>query len=288
MIDIQSRILQLAEMIEKNEIISTDGYLNAIGTNPKFIFRKRDYLFKSGFFRNERQASLLTLSREDLKKKILLCSHSDYRIGLRENFVLRSLGIGHVFSTNLRPIPGFSTTLPLGLTNNSNESDIHKILGNHKHLISASEDCAILESYSGSLLVNFTVSNSIKHRKSIIDLLPQLKKKYKVIESSPNFSDVGRINYLKDLRLSNLVLCPEGNGIDTHRLWETLYMGGVPIVIRSPYMSSLIQDLPVIQLSKWSDLLDEESIAKEWEEISNQNWNLEKLNLSYWVNLICR
>ena len=28
-------------------------------------------------------------------------------------------------------------------------------------------------------------------------------------------------------------ICPEGNGVDTHRLWECLYLKVVPIVINS-------------------------------------------------------
>ena len=36
--------------------------------------------------------------------------------------------------------------------------------------------------------------------------------------------------YERDLLTSNFVLCPEGNGIDTHRVWEALYSGSIPIV----------------------------------------------------------
>ena len=31
------------------------------------------------------------------------------------------------------------------------------------------------------------------------------------------------------------VACPEGNGIDTHRFWETLYRGSIPIITDSPF-----------------------------------------------------
>ena len=40
----------------------------------------------------------------------------------------------------------------------------------------------------------------------------------------------GRKEFLKDIRNHEFVLCPRGNGVDTHRLWETLYMGSIPIV----------------------------------------------------------
>lgn len=282
---ILNRVLPLAEFIDSNEIITSDGYHSAVANSEKFIFRKRDYLFKSGYFRSEYQASLLRLSRTSIKNKILLSSHSDYRINVGQNLFLRSLGLQHVFSTNLRPLEGFSTSLPLGLTNNTEESQFHKILGNHKHLVRASEDSIVSSVFSGILLINFTVSNSSRNRMPIINLLPILKQKYKVIQRIPDFSELGRVNYLKDLRSSNLVLCPEGNGIDTHRLWETLYMGGMPVIISNPYINSLTHDLPVIRLRNWGELLDVDRISRTWVEISNQNWNLEKLKLSYWEKL---
>jgi hypothetical protein len=48
------------------------------------------------------------------------------------------------------------------------------------------------------------------------------------------------------------VACPRGNGTDTHRFWETLYRGSIPVVKRSKWSDS-IQNLkiPFIQLSSW-------------------------------------
>lgn len=33
--------------------------------------------------------------------------------------------------------------------------------------------------------------------------------------------------------------CPRGNGLDTHRFWETLYRGGIPVVISSEWSRTL-------------------------------------------------
>jgi hypothetical protein len=51
------------------------------------------------------------------------------------------------------------------------------------------------------------------------------------------------------------VACPRGNGIDSHRFWETLYRGSVPIVIASNWSASLaIYKIPFIQVRSWSDV----------------------------------
>ena len=53
-------------------------------------------------------------------------------------------------------------------------------------------------------------------------------------------------------------ICPEGNGVDTHRLWEAMYLGCVPIVLRSPFIDALMHytggELPIYVIDAWSDL----------------------------------
>jgi hypothetical protein len=41
--------------------------------------------------------------------------------------------------------------------------------------------------------------------------------------------------YLREIKRHVAVFCPPGNGWDTHRFWETLYMGRVPIVYDCPF-----------------------------------------------------
>jgi len=49
------------------------------------------------------------------------------------------------------------------------------------------------------------------------------------------------------------VLCPAGNGLDTHRLWETLLAGSIPVTAASP-MDSLLRRLPVLIVDDWEDI----------------------------------
>lgn len=49
-------------------------------------------------------------------------------------------------------------------------------------------------------------------------------------------------------------VCPEGNGPDTHRLWEALYLRVVPIVIQSKFTETLKKNnIPLIVLDSWDD-----------------------------------
>jgi hypothetical protein len=51
---------------------------------------------------------------------------------------------------------------------------------------------------------------------------------------------------------------PRGNGIDTHRFWETLYRGGIPIVKKTTWSKHLINlGYPLHEVNSWqeSDLI---------------------------------
>jgi len=37
--------------------------------------------------------------------------------------------------------------------------------------------------------------------------------------------------YFKELAQYKFVLCPSGNGFDSYRIWETLYVGSIPVVV---------------------------------------------------------
>ena len=83
------------------------------------------------------------------------------------------------------------------------------------------------------------------------------------------------------------VLCLEGNGFENHRVWETLYRNGFPVMFRSPWSLSLQPlSLPIFYI----DNLDECSIEALVEfEVRNQHFQAEtQANLwtSYWSKLI--
>lgn len=59
--------------------------------------------------------------------------------------------------------------------------------------------------------------------------------------------------YISSLRDASWVACPRGNGVDTHRVWESLYCGSKPIVIDDPWSRSLIDfGYPLLLTKDWS------------------------------------
>jgi hypothetical protein len=91
-------------------------------------------------------------------------------------------------------------------------------------------------------------------------------------------------DYLIDLSQSYFVLSPEGNGLDCHRTWEALLMGAIPIV-KTSTLDPMYQDLPVIIVQQWENI-NEQFLRNAYEKIKQRSYNLEKLYVQYWINLI--
>jgi hypothetical protein len=59
-------------------------------------------------------------------------------------------------------------------------------------------------------------------------------------------------DYFLELSQHRYAICPRGNGLDTHRIWECLYLNVIPIVIKHDFVN--IDNLPIIILNNWSEI----------------------------------
>jgi len=96
----------------------------------------------------------------------------------------------------------------------------------------------------------------------------------------------GFTEYLEDIYDHNFVICPEGNGMDTHRTWETLYMRSIPIEKRN-INNQFYTDLPICFVDDWSEITLA-FLGSEYKRIKNGVWNMKKLTFEYWRNKILR
>lgn len=69
--------------------------------------------------------------------------------------------------------------------------------------------------------------------------------------------------YRQSLREAMFVLSPPGNGHDCHRTWEAIYLGAVPVVLRSTLAPSLIEHMPMVAVDEWEEVLDLSQTALE-------------------------
>ena len=59
--------------------------------------------------------------------------------------------------------------------------------------------------------------------------------------------------YLHSLAQHKFAICPDGNGIDSHRIWECYYLGVIPILLDSVFARKLEKVVPCIILNSWHE-----------------------------------
>ena len=90
--------------------------------------------------------------------------------------------------------------------------------------------------------------------------------------------------YLDNIYNHPFVVCPEGNGLDTHRVWECLYMKTIPVCTRN-INNQFYTDLPILFIDDWEQL-SEMFLFTEYKRMAAVKWNLDKLDFGYWRKLI--
>ena len=91
------------------------------------------------------------------------------------------------------------------------------------------------------------------------------------------------------LSLQNItfVLCAPGNGFDTHRAWEVLILGRIPIVQKLP-INAVYDGLPIWEVDDWNKFasMTEADIEEKhkWFVDRWDTYTWERLTLAYWKN----
>lgn len=184
----------------------------------------------------------------------------------------------HIFATNcsLNHVkwPQF-TPLPIGVQKHQLEQI--KLLLNSGYL----------DLFKRNLLyVNFqTETNPIRRpvaRYWNDKIFPWAKINFNVRNNLPD--DVSCfLNYLW-VSQSAFTLCPEGNGLDSYRIWESMYLGAIPIVKDLPiYSHPEYQRMP---LFKTKDLIEMKVNDSELRTFSMSSVDFSFLTKTYWNNLI--
>jgi len=174
------------------------------------------------------------------------------------------------YSINLQHVHENLNPIPLGLSNNYSP----------KNLLPEDFDRFSSEviKKENKMYINFNSSTNFSERENL----------YKKFESQNwvkiQNSNLSKKDYYKELSKFKFSLSPWGNGIDTHRVWESLYVGTIPIT-KYHHTFSTSQDLPILFVDDY-DQISEELLLKYLENYKLNKFNLMKLNNSYWSELI--
>lgn len=90
--------------------------------------------------------------------------------------------------------------------------------------------------------------------------------------------------YIDNLSNYAFCLCPRGNGIDTHRMWEAMYLGCIPIV-KKYITHEFEEELPIVFVDSWSEVT-EEFLKQKFETIDKTLFKSKILTNNYWEQKI--
>jgi hypothetical protein len=90
--------------------------------------------------------------------------------------------------------------------------------------------------------------------------------------------------YLEQLASSWFCLAPRGKGLDTHRVWEALYLRTIPVLKRS-VLTEQHADLPLVVLDDWRELRSLDLSPQAYERIWG-DWDPQRLSLRGYLERI--
>ena len=173
--------------------------------------------------------------------------------------------IAHWFTQNLCFDESENISLiPIGLENRRRLKSGRKIWFKDKNSLK-----------SKNILASYDIYTNYEERFQIQELL----KDNEIIHFDKFAKTKDYFNNLKDYRF---ILCPPGNGVDTHRIWESLLMNTIPILNNNNFSKNLVnKKVPVLVVDEWKELndYDENYFVSEYEKIF-KNSDIQKFSTS--------
>lgn len=227
------------------------------------IFVKTDYLNK-----------FLELYLSELPDKIVLVTHNS-DINITKNPFGNKLSEKsiHWFAQNLEldsTLEPFIHPLPIGFENrNWLKNGKLSVLGN----------VVIKDNKKNKIFCAFNTSTN----KERINILHHLDLNNNV----EYFRRTSHRRYMDTLSEYKVSICPPGNGVDTHRIWESLLVETLPIVEKSHFTENLFSlGVPLLLINSWDELeaINENYIADAY---SNNLTKLREQRFTenlFWMN----
>lgn len=216
---------------------------------------------------------------------ILITGNSDYSI-TQDIFNLAPKNIKKWFAQNCDVKNGIITGIPMGL-----ENTIECKLENHgkvwDHALEKPikiSDCreAIPEK---EIYANFSL-NTHPSRLQVFNICKKLK--YVTCDISNDYQTINNKSYesyIHNIKKHKMVVCPRGNGVDCHRIWEVLYLNRVPIIKMENHLS-YFKSLPILFVESWDELNDFARMSEKYYQVKFNKMDM--AYFEYWKKVIIK
>ena len=198
---------------------------------------------------------------KQFKNPFKLILHNSDQSFNKEHLVLFDiLNCKKIYTQNMNVVHPDVVPLPIGIANSMWD------WGNLNSLIRVIKN--VSENKEKDFFTNFTLSGGERdmHRLSCKIAM----EKYNI----PFQENMSFDKYLNNLSNFKYSICPAGNGLDTHRMWESLYLKVIPICVKNPLVDFYSKIFPIVVLNSWDEFSDTNTdVNCGWE-----NYNLLKFD----------
>lgn len=222
------------------------------------------------FCRSEDLAEMIRLYGERITARVIICGNSDFEFHTVPDGIpksVRALFLQNSFISNEINI----FTIPIGLEN------LRWGVNGHPKLLKRLRRNTVKNEI---LFGPFGNTHAI--RSKVLEDFGHSQGPWRVLPSTR----IGARKYSRIARTYRYIAAVRGNGVDTHRLWESLYRGIYPITLRDPWSESLhCLCLPIKEISLWAN----SEIRKTFGSLPKNDFDprkLETLWMPFWEKKI--
>lgn len=250
----------------------------ALQYNPNILMQKEKHLLFTDIpekYNNPKYVFTYTHTLDELIRHlykfqnafVLLTHNSDYNITEKYNDLLNDSKLIHMYSQNPCIVHPKLSMLPIGIANSMwPHGDLTRV---NAYRFNNSKEYTIY--------FNFQITTNYNKRNSCKEIL--------INKGLPFIPNLPFHIYIQILSLHKFSICPEGNGVDSHRIWESLNCGTIPILLRSTFTEYIEKVYPCILLDSWEDfsydiIMNRYSDNPFTDEIKN------KLSFNYYKDMI--
>jgi len=204
---------------------------------------------------------------------ILISHNSDKNIEIEDIKYAQDKKIVHWFVQNLNVKSSDKiSVLPIGLEN---------LRYNKNGVVNDFLNISKITEQKNGVLCSFNENTNFTERGRLNEIINK-------IEFLENKKFDSTKEYLMSLNKSNFNICPSGNGLDTHRIWESLVFKVTPIVEKNKMTQNFFDmGVPLIILDDWTQLnnLSIDKLNKLNEININKDYS-KYIKFDFWKNYI--
>lgn len=197
----------------------------------------------------------------------IITHNSDYPISEKHLTYLNDDNLIKWYGQNINTIHPKLESIPIGI---ANEIWVH---GNEEII---KNEISLKKIKNNLIYSNFDISTNPYERMKCSE---SMIKNGISISPRQNFKQ-----YLNELNSSLFSISPNGNGIDCHKIWESLYLKTIPIVTKSINID-YYSDYPILIIDDWESFRKEDITIELYNKIIKKYDN-SKLELNHFLEKI--